>query len=281
MIALASEDVADLRRWALSGAAVLLAYGALAAAIVDWHDPVEPADLTGAIVIEFAPVVAAPTPQRTDLAPGPEMVMSDAAPARPVETDEDKADEKVEPKLESKVAEKIEERPETRPVEEPLPELAPAPDPEVAVLLPAAPAVKQETPRRQEALPPAPAMTAPQAVPDEIAAIPAAPTPAPFPKSSPGVVRWMAAISAALERNKRYPPQSAARQQQGTAKVRFGLDRQGRVIESLLVQSSGVAALDEEALALLRRAQPFAPWPRAEYAGDRVELTVPIRFKLK
>ena len=36
----------------------------------------------------------------------------------------------------------------------------------------------------------------------------------------------------------------------------------------------------EEALALLRRAQPFPPPPR-ELAGDHVDLTVPIRFNLK
>jgi protein TonB len=39
-------------------------------------------------------------------------------------------------------------------------------------------------------------------------------------------------------------------------------------------------ALDEEALALLRRAQPF-PAPPRELPGERVDLTVPIRFNLK
>jgi len=36
----------------------------------------------------------------------------------------------------------------------------------------------------------------------------------------------------------------------------------------------------EQALALLRRAQPFPPPPR-ELAGDHIDLTVPIRFNLK
>jgi TonB family protein len=39
--------------------------------------------------------------------------------------------------------------------------------------------------------------------------------------------------------------------------------------------------LDEEALALIRRAQPFPPWPPREIRGEKVELTVPIRFNLK
>jgi protein TonB len=46
------------------------------------------------------------------------------------------------------------------------------------------------------------------------------------------------------------------------------------------LRSSGAAALDEEALALLQRAQPFPP-PPAEMAGPHVDLTVPIRFNLK
>ena len=52
------------------------------------------------------------------------------------------------------------------------------------------------------------------------------------------------------------------------------------MIESRIVRSSGAAALDEEALALLNRAQPF-PTPPPELAGERVNLTVPIRFNLK
>ena len=46
------------------------------------------------------------------------------------------------------------------------------------------------------------------------------------------------------------------------------------------MRSSGATSLDEEALALLRRAQPF-PAPPRELAGDHVDLTVPIRFNLK
>ena len=52
------------------------------------------------------------------------------------------------------------------------------------------------------------------------------------------------------------------------------------MIESTVVRSSGVADLDEEALALLQRAQPFPPLP-AQDGGERVSLTVPIRFVLK
>jgi protein TonB len=94
------------------------------------------------------------------------------------------------------------------------------------------------------------------------------------------VPTWKTQIVALLERNKRYPETSQSRREQGVAQVFFSLDRQGRVLESRVVRSSGANALDEEALALLRRAQPFPPPPR-ELAGDHIDLTVPIRFNLK
>jgi periplasmic protein TonB len=58
------------------------------------------------------------------------------------------------------------------------------------------------------------------------------------------------------------------------------LEKLHRVIDSRVVRSSGATALDEEALALLHRAQPFPP-PPPELPGERVDLTVPIRFNLR
>jgi periplasmic protein TonB len=94
------------------------------------------------------------------------------------------------------------------------------------------------------------------------------------------VPTWKTQVVALLERNKRYPESAQSRRQEGVAQIFFSLDRQGRVIDSRVVRSSGASALDEEALALLRRAQPFPP-PPPELSGQRVDLTVPIRFNLK
>ena len=281
MIALTPEDIVDLRRWAISGAVVVAAYGGIATAMVTWHDPIEPAEPSAAIVIEFAPVLAGPTMQQTELPPGPEMVMSDASPNKPTESLEEKPEEKIEQKVEAKLEQKVEEKVETKPVEEPPPEVAPAPNPEVAVTPPPPQEVKQETPQRQEPRPPAPATTAPQLVPEQTAALPAAPMQGQRnPIISNAVPTWKTQIVALLERNKRYPETSQSRREQGVAQVFFSIDRQGRVIDSRVVRSSGAAALDEEALALLRRAQPF-PKPPAELGGEHVDLTVPIRFNLK
>ena len=202
---MALEDIANLRRGVISGTIVVLAHGAFAAAMVTWRDTDEAAEPAAAIVVEFAPVPVGPAKPESDLAPGPEQVMSDASPNRPTETLEEKIEEKVELKVEVKVEQKVEEKIEPKPVEEPPPEVQPALNPEVAIEPPAPQReVKLETPQRQEPRPPAPTTSAPQVVPEETAAIPAAPTPGPVsPKNSPSLVKWRGQVSALLERNKR------------------------------------------------------------------------------
>ena len=278
---IAADDLADLRRWAICGAIVVLMHGGIATAMVTWRDPDEAAEPAAAIVLEFAPVPVAPAMPQMEIPPGPEQVMSDASPNKPTESLEEKIEEKIEQKVEAKLEQKVEEKLDTKPVEEPPPEVSPAPTPEVAIPPPPPQEVQQETPRRQEPRPPAPTTSAPQAIPEQTAAIPAAPTQGQIiPTNSNVVPTWKTKIVALLERNKRYPETAQSRREQGVAQVFFSLDRQGRVLASRVVRSSGADSLDEEALALLRRAQPFPPPPR-ELAGDHIDLTVPIRFNLK
>ena len=260
MIGFTAEDL-DLRRWAICGAIVVLTHGGIAAAMVDWRDSDELAEPAAAIVIEFAPIPVAPAITQMEIPPGPEQVMSDASPNKPTESLEEKIEEKIEQKVEAKLEQKIEED-ELKPVEEPPPEVAPAPNPEVAIQPPPPQEVKLETPKRQEPRPPAPTTSAPQAIPEQTAAIPAAPTQGQItPQNSPATAKWRGQVVALIERNKHYPETSARRGEQGVAQVFFSLDRRGRVLESRVVRSSGASALDEEALALLRRAQPFPPPP--------------------
>jgi periplasmic protein TonB len=261
MIALGAEDLADLRRWLICGAIVVLAHGAVAAAIA-WRQDSDPAEPAGAIVIEFAPVPVAPPSQQTDIPPGPEQIMSDASPDKPSEI----------------VKEKLEEKPEQKIEEETPPEVQPAPNPEVAIQS-AIQEVQPETPH-QEPHPPAPTTAAPQAAPVQTAAIPAAPAQGRSVQRSTAIPSWTSEIVALLERNKRYPPAAQARREHGVAQVVFTLDRSGHVVDSRVLHSSGAPALDAEALALLQRAQPF-PRPPAELTGSQVSLTVPVRFNLK
>jgi protein TonB len=282
VIALAIENARDLRRWLLSAAVVVCAHGGFAAAaMITWTDYSEPALPAAAIVVNFAPQVVAPAAVPVELPPGPEQVMSEAAPDKPVEAINDKPDAKPVPKTESKIDTPVEQQVARKTVEEPPPIVPPAPNPEVAVEPPPPKEVKKEMAQPQVAQAPAPVTTAPQAVPERTAAIAAAPTQgAPNPQASSALPTWKSHVAGLLERHKRYPSSAQARREQGIVQLFFSLDRKGHVTESRVIKSSGSSALDQEAVALVRRAQPF-PAPPAELSGAHVDLVVPIRFNLK
>ena len=248
-------------RWIACAAIVLLAHGSVAAALLHWREADDAAP-GAAIVIDLAPAMMAPDEEKQDLPPGPEQVQADASPEQKVE----KIEEEVEKKTESKVE------------QEPQPEIAQAPDPEVA-LAPEPPKPEpQELP--SEAQLAAPATTAPQVPKLEEAPVAAAPVQAPLSVSDANEIpSWKRKVVALLERNKRYPAMARARNDKGTAQLAFSLDRQGKVTAARVAQSSGSVALDQEALDLLRRAQPFPP-PPAAMPGAQVDLTVPVRFNV-
>lgn len=101
----------------------------------------------------------------------------------------------------------------------------------------------------------------------------------PAPKATDERPRWEGRVLAALHRAKRYPRAARRNGEEGTSWIRFVIDRRGRVHSAVLLRSSGVDALDREALALPARAQPL-PRPPKAVAGSRIELVVPIEFFL-
>ena len=110
MTAFATTDHANLRRWAISGAVVVLVHGAIAAAVMTWRNIIVPWQPPGPVVIELAPAPAAPTTQQAALPPAPKQVPSTASP--------DKTPEKVEQKGEEKTAARGEEKAEPSQFEE-------------------------------------------------------------------------------------------------------------------------------------------------------------------
>jgi periplasmic protein TonB len=84
-------------------------------------------------------------------------------------------------------------------------------------------------------------------------------------------------VAAHLARHKRFPQGVQSKRSQGTAVVAFSLDGRGRVIAVKLARPSGVAALDQEAQAIVRRASPFPAPP----SGGTVEFTVPLNFQIR
>lgn len=128
--------------------------------------------------------------------------------------------------------------------------------------------------------PPPPLDLKPQAAPER-ARTAAAPTPgASVDPPSATLPTWKGLLLRHLERHKRYPSESQRARHEGVTYVRFTMSRDGRVIAMRLERASGFAALDQEGLDLLQRAQPLPPLPQ-DQPGESLEIIVPIQFFLR
>jgi protein TonB len=237
----------DLLRWGLCFVAILSLHGAVAAHML--MQPVEgdTYDEVTAIEVDFSTQAYKDAPHR-DVAPGEEQMQTDAAP----------------PPME-----KAEAQPEEPAPQPPLPSVA---EPDVAIETAKTPEKKEEEKKDEQE-------KTPNAAPPVIAAsTTTAPTSAAVRTAR--VVSWKRRLARHLQRNKRYPREAQIKRERGSAKVHFVLSRDGRIISSSIVKSSGYPALDHEALALLQRAQPL-PSPPAELAGTQFAFSVPVVFELK
>jgi protein TonB len=244
-LALADFDRgAELRRWIAAAAVILAAHFGLAS--IYWLMPQPEAEgsvATPAVIVDLVPLPASPSQQ--DLAPGPE----------PQPTPKQ---EQAEPK-----------------VVEPVP-MAEAP---AEVTLPKPEAVEkkpeEDTPKAETAVVPE---TAPAHSAEHTAATPAAP----IPGSEAGrraIAKWRDLLMARLAQNRRYPASARSRGEHGVVMLSFTVDRSGHVLARSIAKSSGVAALDEEVLAMIKRAEPLPAFPPAMVQPD-IHETVPIRFRL-
>ena len=91
---------------------------------------------------------------------------------------------------------------------------------------------------------------------------------------------YAAQVRRQLERYKKYPPAAMAKKISGQAVVSFTLNRQGVILSCALARSSGQAVLDEEVMALLKRASPLPPMPK-ELPQAVLALTIPIHFSVR
>jgi protein TonB len=243
-------------RWGLCAAVVIAAHGLVLLAVAGRSDE-EVADAGAPVVtVELAPVAVAPPAPTRDLAPGPLMESE----SQEQVAEEAPPEERMQPKKEEKQ------------VEQP-----PAPDPEVAMAKPEPMGEEGPIDDRPAPVvaPAAPVPTAPQVAPTpapRVAALAVGQVPKP---TSAAVATWQRLLVAQLERHKRYPKQANGKV--GEARLAFSIDRSGQVLTSRIVASSGSEALDEEALALIKRAAPLPP-PPAGLSDDQLSFVVPIRY---
>jgi periplasmic protein TonB len=248
-------------RWSACGLTALTMHAAIALAIASHSDDTDLQTGASVVMMELAPISAAPPAPLSELAPGPQQAEAE-------QIDQIK-----------------QERPTDQRNAEQIPELPREPDPVVA-LQSGATVRKEQTPQtesrelpeaeikeeiHQEA---ATATAPPSAVLTDVR--PAAPAPGEIERpTSAALLTWERSMVMQLERHKRYPSQ--AQGEQGVAILSFSVDHQGHLLGSHIVRSSGSAILDAAALAMLSRAEPF-PAPPPGIADELLSITVPIRY---
>jgi protein TonB len=277
MNAFALHDVSDhatIRRWGVSAVAILAAHAALIAFGINWvtQRPL-PGVTLPVIMVDMAPVSAAPQPTQMDLAPGPVMQQADASPP-PEAAQLEVVQEEIAPTPPQEKPEVVappEQKSEpTPPKPEPVkvePEKKPAP---------VKPKVVRAEAKKPTDAPPAPRTTASPKAERRAPAASAASAGA----LAAALASYRQMVAAPLQRFKQYPPAAKAAGQQGTARVSFTLSRSGGVMSVSLGGSSGHAALDAETVAMVRRAQPFPAFP-ADVKQSSMPFSAPVAFYIR
>jgi protein TonB len=272
------QQEGGVARWGGALATILaLHVGAGLSGFIVWNhtEPPPPA----AIMLELMPVPAAPPapqvtapPDPTPPPPEPEVDLAQPLPPIPelpltppdipevvLPTPEPEKKTVEEPKLE-----KPKEKPKREKVEKPKPKPDPEAEPEV-VQKPTQQTVQQQA--------------AKAAAPVQPSTAPAAPSAADVARVSAAKVTWQGILEAHLRKFQKYPRSALRRNVEGTALIRFRMDRDGKVLSYTIERTSEHEVLDEAALAMIERAQPLPPLPD-EVPGDSIELIVPANFNL-
>jgi protein TonB len=259
------EEGANRRRFVVAAAIVLTAHAGITVSYLlrPWPQP-QGAALAPAVIVDLAPLPAAPAAV-SDAAPGPQMVAQPRAAA-------------VAPPPEPQMAQPLpdDEAPAevTFSLPKPRPNLEPRESPGESK-----PQVHDGEPLRGRGHPPAPRTTAAPRFEQRTAPAPRAASPG-VSASRAAAANWRDLVVARLQQSKRYPNGAASRREEGVVTLSFSVNRGGRVLSRRIARSSGYRDLDQEALAMIERAQPLPPFPPA-MTQSVVHLRVPIRFSLR
>lgn len=232
----------SLRLWVIGVvAAVLLHAGAVGAALYQFQ-PDETGDGPGDDGMEVSLELALPNAEPTEVPPGPDSNASAASPAL----------------AEQKAIEKEADLPKEIPQETAEPDRV----------------VAENTTKKPDDEQPEKAQQQQQASQESVAAEEAQRQKLMGDKRR-ATAEWSRRLSRHLEKHKRYPTERTQKAAEVT--VSFTLDRVGHVQAVSVVKSSGDAAFDEAALAMVRRSDPV-PAPPAALADEGLSFTVPVIF---
>ncbi len=279
-----------LLRWGCATLCVATLHVGTVYAVVNWPRPPAPAgEPPAAVMVELAPMPVAPETPEMDVAVGPQQEMSEeSTPTEAQDEAEETPKDPVEPVKTEPPPEPVQDPIE--PIVDPEPDLPELPKMEVAEAVLPPPAVTPVEPEKSEAVkakekPKEAEKKKSESKPESVAQAASAPKPIESARakvnaapssgtaSAASISSWRGSVIAHLDRHKRSPGGGA----RGTSSVAFTINRSGSVISARLIRSSGNKNLDQEAVALARRASPV-PKPPANIKGGSIVLSVPIRF---
>jgi periplasmic protein TonB len=238
----------ELVRWAVSATVIVTLHGLLAAAVLAHPNDEDIEAGSPVVMVDLAPIAEAPPAPVSDAPPGPQQQPDSQA----------QAEQKEKPKIEQVEKERPpDDPPQTDAIPLPQPDPQPTPD---------KPEQRAQDASVAAALPNAPVT----------ADIAAAPAPGAIERPDAAVIAsWQRSLVAQLKRFQHYP--AGAERTGGVVEMAFQIDRQGHVVHSSVLHSSGSAAIDALAIAAVKRADPL-PRPPGGTADDQLSFTIPMRF---
>jgi TonB family protein len=90
---------------------------------------------------------------------------------------------------------------------------------------------------------------------------------------------YLIMIRRKIEQRWSYPPQALAQQEEGNAVIRFTINANGTLSGYHVMTTSGSQVLDEGALAVVRAAAPYAPFPEA-FNLSRLHITATFSYRM-
>ncbi|MBU4310415.1 energy transducer TonB [bacterium] len=94
------------------------------------------------------------------------------------------------------------------------------------------------------------------------------------------MLRYQDMVKQRIEEVRKYPEWAKEQGIEGVAHLEFVILSNGNSQEIKLIHSSGSKILDQEAIATIKRASPFPPFPK-EIASSSIQMEVSLVFTLK
>ena len=255
------EQKTSRRLWIFAGVCALALHVGGAALAISHLQAEETDDALGAQAIEIGLEMASVHREVTDLPPGPDTDASTASPQLAEQKAEVKETDLPQDKpTETEEADRVVTETESKKPKEDDPKIAAV---QTSASTESVAAEATATPS-SEAIPEGPRSIAPAIGTGETA--------------RRVRVTWQKELSAHLDKHKKYPSERS--QKAAEISVRFTLDRLGHVLSTSVEKSSGDAAFDEAALAMVRRSDPV-PAPPPLIADEGLSFTVPVIFRVK